>query len=82
MDKHVLLEKLRGFEEDSIWINKHYNDLKVKYPNEWVAVFHGKVIDHNHNLKELMEKLKRKYPKDIGDIAVELVSPEEVELIL
>ena len=51
IDEEVILEKLRSSEADSIWFNEHYDELKGKYKNEWVAVFRQEVVDHHKNQK-------------------------------
>jgi len=81
-DDEVILESLRNFQADSIWFDRHYEELKKKYKEEWVAVLHKQVIDHGKNLKALLRRLSKNYPKDAGDIVVEFVTLEEVNLIL
>ncbi len=81
-NEEMALESLRNFQADSIWFDQHYEDLKEKYKEEWVAVFHKKVIDHGKNLNKLLQRLRKKYSHDVGDMVVEFVSLEEVNLIL
>jgi hypothetical protein len=82
MSEEIILEKLRNFQADHIWFDQHYDQLKEQYGDEWVAVFQKQVIDHHKNLKTLMKRLRKNYPQHVGDIVVEFVSLEEVELIL
>jgi hypothetical protein len=81
-NEESILEKLRDFRTDSIWFNQHYEELKRKYKEEWVAIFHKQVIDHGKSLKILLRRLRKNYPKDAGDMVVEFVTLEEVNLIL
>jgi len=73
---------LSRYEENAKWISKHYEELKKKFRDEWVAVLNGAVIDHNSKLNRLVERLRKKYPKDYNEIAVEYVTTKEIELIL
>lgn len=82
INEEVVLEKLRSSEADSIWFNEHYDELKGKYKNEWVAVFRKKVVDHHKNLKTLLHRLRKNHPQDRDAIVVEFVSLEDVILIL
>ncbi|MCI0698058.1 DUF5678 domain-containing protein [candidate division KSB1 bacterium] len=82
INEEVILEKLRSSEADSIWFNEHYEELKAKYKNEWVAVFRKKVVDHHRNQKVLLRRLRENYPQDSDAIVVEFVSLEDVILIL
>ena len=81
MKEEALTTKLKRFESDTKWIIEHYDELKIEYPDEWVASFNNKVIGHDKDLANLMEKLRAKYQADAGHIAVEFVAPRKVELI-
>ncbi|MDZ7361565.1 MAG: DUF5678 domain-containing protein [candidate division KSB1 bacterium] len=81
-NEEIILEKLRKFRADYIWFNEHYEELQRKYEEEWVAIFNKQVVDHGKNLKPLLQRLRKNYPDDAGDIVVEFVTLEEVNLIL
>ncbi|MCI0614412.1 DUF5678 domain-containing protein [bacterium] len=82
MNEKIILEKLRNFQVDHIWFDRHYNQLKEQYGDEWVAVFQKQVIDHGKNLKALRNRLQKNYPEELGNIVIEFVLLEDVELIL
>jgi hypothetical protein len=73
---------LSRYEENAKWISKHYEELKKKFRDEWTAVLNGAVVDHDRELKRLVARLRRKYPKNYSEIAVEYVTAKEIELIL
>lgn len=80
--KKALLEQLESFEEDMKWLSQHYEGLKQRYPDQYVAVLHRIVVDHDADLKKLMRRLEAKYPGRSGNIAVEYVAAKNVDLIL
>jgi hypothetical protein len=82
MNEEIILKKLRNFQADHIWFGRHYNQLKEQYGDEWVAIFQKRVIDHGKNLKTLRNRLQRNYPEELGNIVIEFVLLEDVELIL
>jgi hypothetical protein len=41
----------------------------------------GAVVDHDHKLSKLVERLPKKYPENHNEIAAEYVT-EEIELVL
>ena len=82
MEKNTVLEKLKNFERDTKWIIKNYDELKMEYPDEWIASFGQRILDHSKGLDELMDRLREKYPENWKDIAIKFVSPQEVEMIL
>ena len=73
---------LSRYEENAKWISKHYEKLKPKYRDEWIAVLNGAIVDHDHKLSKLVERLRKKYPENYDEIAVEYVTTEEIELVL
>lgn len=42
----------------------------------------GVVVDHDPKLSKLVERLRKKYPENYDEIAVEYVTTKEIELIL
>jgi len=73
---------LSRYEENAKWISKHYEKLKKKFRDEWVAAFDSATVDHDRELNKLVKRLRKNYPKDYSEIAVEYVTTKEIELIL
>lgn len=73
---------LSRYEENVKWISKHYEELKKRFRDEWVAVLKEAVVDHDRELARLVERLRKKHPKAYNEIAVEYVTAKEIELIL
>ena len=73
---------LSSYEQNAKWLSKHHEELKKKFNNEWVAVLHKTVIDHNSNLDKLVKRLREKHPKAYSQIPVEYITTKEIELIL
>ena len=82
MVKQDLVKELETFEGNLKWIDEHYDALKNKYPDQWVAVFNRKVVGNNKKLKKVIRKLKESFPQHYNHIAVEYVSTKKIELIL
>ena len=49
---------LDQFHDDSAWFEEHYNELVAKYPGQWVAIHHEKLVAASHNLRDLMVNMK------------------------
>ncbi len=77
-----LVKELETFEENLKWIDQHYDALKNKYPDQWVAVFNKKVVGNHKNLKKIIRKLKESFPQNFDHIATEYISTKKIELIL
>lgn len=73
--------KLRAFEENMDYFQDHYEELKKKYPNEYVAINDGDVIDHDCDPDALMDRLHNKY-QDIGTFVVEPIIDKKIKLVL
>jgi len=82
MVKQNLIKELETFESNFKWIDKHYEALKNKYPDQWVAVFNKRVVGNHKNLKNVIRRLKESFPEDYDHIAVEYISTKKIELIL
>lgn len=73
---------LSRYEENAKWISKHYDVLKKRFRDEWIAVLNGVVVDHHRELSKLVVRLRKKFPESYSEIAVEYVTAKEIELIL
>ena len=82
MDTQKIIGNLERFKEDTEWLNKNYDRLKTRYPEEYVAVFNNRIVDHDRDLSRLMGRLEVRYPEKHGHIAIEFVTKKKVELIL
>jgi hypothetical protein len=82
MVEQDLVKELETFEGNLKWIDEHYDALKNKYPDQWVAVFNKKVVGNNKNLKKVIGKLKESFPQNYNRIATEYISTKKIELIL
>ncbi len=78
----TLVEKLKEFEANTIWIGNHYQEIKGKYPDEYVAVWKEEVVGHGQDLLSLRESLKDRFPEDYNEAVVEFIGSEDVHLIL
>lgn len=76
------IEDLKEFEENMIWLNKHYGELKSRHPDEYVAILGKRVVSHGKDLAKLMKELEEKYPIENNRIAVKYVTTKKIELIL
>lgn len=73
---------LSRYEKNAKWVSKHYEELKKKYVDEWIAVLNETVVDRDRDLGRLVKRLRKKYPQNYNEIAVEYVTTKEIELIL
>lgn len=83
MSIQVMDERRRfeTFEQNITWFRVHYEDLKKEYPNRFVAINKGKVIEYANTLDGLLRKLRKQYD-DIAVFAIEFVSGSKAELIV
>ncbi len=62
-----------------VWFRSHYQRLARTYDRENIAVCQARVVDHDKNLTRLLNRVKKKYPKD--GVVVEYVSSMKQEQI-
>ena len=75
-------EELRQFEKDMDWISAKYSELANEYPEEYVAVYDCRMVDHGSHLNRLMERLKARYGEIAMRITIQYVSPGKDVVIL
>lgn len=68
------------YDKNWSWFKENYEELVKKYDGEFVAIYKQKIIDHDKELKNLMERIDKKYPKEY--VLVEFVSSQKLTLIL
>lgn len=66
---------------DSKWISSNLKELRIRYPNSYIAVRDQKVILSNKNLTELLARLKKEYG-DIKGITIERITDRPISLLL
>lgn len=60
----------REFWESFSWVEKHYPELKEKYPDKWVAVIDKNVVAYSESIKEVEEEAERVTKKTKEEIPV------------
>lgn len=76
------IEGLKQFEEDMNWITEHYENLKQRYPEQYVVVYRHTVVAHDKEIGELMVRLRKKYGEGATSLAIEFITAKKDELIL
>jgi hypothetical protein len=88
--KHILESKeesqriatLLGEQDDDFaWILGNLEDLKKRFPNEYIAVHRRKVIESDQKFANLVEKL-RKENIEINDVIVEYITAKPIKFLL
>jgi len=69
--------KISNFKENNRWIIDNYDELAGKFKDEWVAVMDLAVLDHDKDIRKLVERVKNSYVCDYKQIAVEFISVDE-----
>ncbi len=64
-----------------VWFRTYYQRLARSYDQQNIAVYQGRVVDHDKNLTRLLTRVKKKnHPED--RVVVEYVSRRKRQLIL
>ncbi|MBS3070888.1 hypothetical protein J4407_01135 [Candidatus Pacearchaeota archaeon] len=51
---------VQGFSDNFEYFDENYENLRIEYPDEWVAIYNRKIIGHGKNLINLLEGLSKK----------------------
>jgi len=60
MDEREVFEVLERFDMDSKWVSEKLDELREKYPDQYIIVKDCKVIDSDTNLDKLLERVRSK----------------------
>lgn len=75
------LKEMKQFREDRFFLETHKDELREKYPNQWVAIFNKKLIGRSGDLNSLINVLKKK-GIPTGKVVIEFLSTTEDIMIL
>jgi len=74
---------LKSAEENMKWLIEHYDNLRSKYGDQWVAVKEGKVLASNSDYARLLKILEEMESEaQISRIAVDFISVNPPNFLL
>ncbi len=74
------LELIEKMEKNNKLIREEFESLREKYPNKFVAVEEGRIIDYDENLEDLIERLKKR-KKDLTFVSIHFLPEKGVEIV-
>ena len=77
-----LERELRQYEEDSNWLHQRFDELREKYPEQYVAVYRGRIVGNAETISALHAQIKKHCPAAFGHAATEFLPQENLQLIL
>jgi len=80
MENKELRARLEKLDQESIWLNEHYDELQ-RFQGKVIAVKEGKIIAVQESLEELLEDLERKN-EDPAFLLIQAIPPENIAFIL
>ena len=72
---------LDQFHTEIQWFDEHYGELMAKYPGQWVAIHHEKLVGASSDLKDLMANMKASQ-QPIGDTCFKFVPDKSASGLL
>jgi hypothetical protein len=67
-------------ERNRKWFEENHDELVEKYDGRFVAVYNQRVVDSDHDLEDLIERVEAGFPLERSSI--EYVSKDKIQLIL
>ena len=74
-------KKFREFKRNRRFYYNEFEHLKIRYPDEYVAINEKMVVDHDKNVETLIERL-REQCGDLGSFVIEYINASGTDLIL
>jgi len=78
MSEYLVLFEVH--ERNREWFEENYAVLVEKFDKKFVAIYSEMVIDSDHDLDKLIERVEAKLP--LEKVSVEYVTKEKIQLIL
>jgi hypothetical protein len=78
-ERRQMIENWHRYQEDCEYYHRHIDELRKKYPDEIVAIYHRRVVDHDKDMTVLFERLKFAY--DIRNMAIMFVPKKKMHYI-
>jgi len=78
MSEYLVLFEVH--ERNREWFEENYAVLVEKFDKKFVAIYSEMVIDSDHDLDKLIERVEAKFP--LEKVSVEYVTKEKIQLIL
>lgn len=67
-------------ERNRKWFEENYDALVEKFDKKFVAVYDQMVVDSDHDLDKLIERVEVSFP--LEKVSIEYVTMEKIQLIL
>jgi len=61
----LVISGMSEYERNWSWFRENYEKLVKEFDGEFVAIYEQKVVDHDKELSELIERMREKYPGKI-----------------
>lgn len=74
-------DELARFQDDSQYLDRHHDRFVKQYPDQWIAIYHKKVVGVHSDFEILLEMLRKKGISP-GEAVIELMTTEKVTWIL
>ena len=76
------LKRFEQFEEDMLWIEREFENLRAHYPDEFIAVYLGKVIAHGADHSKIIAQTKAVADIDVSEVAIKFIPADEFAVVL
>lgn len=70
------------FVNDMEWIEAHYDELQVLYPDQYVAVVNGNVVAHDPMISNVLAQLQPVYGDATAELAIKFIYKETPAIVL
>jgi hypothetical protein len=76
------LKRFEQFEEDMLWIEREFDNLQARYPDEFIAVYRSKVIAHGADHSKVIAQTRAVAATDVSEIAIKFIPADEFAVVL
>ncbi|MBI1730196.1 hypothetical protein HY229_05310 [Candidatus Acetothermia bacterium] len=64
----------KQFSDDRQWLNSQYEEYKLRYPNEYVAIYKKDLVNHNQSSAKLLTDLKSQLNGSFKNVVIQYIN--------
>lgn len=81
LEENEILNIIKNSEENLSWIFNNINDLRRKYPDQFIFVKDKIIIEHGKDYKEIIEKL-REMGVNLDYIVMQFIPKDKISMVV
>jgi len=80
-EESIIFEELKQGNEQLEWLTKHYEELRKRYKNRYVAIKDKKIVMDDSDIERLIKRLQQEH-YNLQDITIEFMPDDDFIMVI